>query len=104
MTAFRKSQKVRNLERDPRATVLVESGAAYGELRAVMAWCDAEIVTDPACVAQLMRCVGAEADLAQSMSSAMTDQVRASLAKRAVVLLTPFRTVSWDHAKLGAVY
>lgn len=34
---FRKSQKVRNLERDPRATVLVEAGYdVYPELRGVM--------------------------------------------------------------------
>jgi nitroimidazol reductase NimA-like FMN-containing flavoprotein (pyridoxamine 5'-phosphate oxidase superfamily) len=30
---YAKSQKVRNLERDPRATVLVEAGHEYGELR-----------------------------------------------------------------------
>ena len=30
---YAKSQKVRNLERDPRATVLVETGREYGELR-----------------------------------------------------------------------
>src|SRR5262249_34501091 len=30
---YAKSQKVRNLERDPRATVLVETGEEYGELR-----------------------------------------------------------------------
>ena len=32
---YRKSQKVLNLRRDPRITVLVEDGKAYGELRGV---------------------------------------------------------------------
>jgi PPOX class probable F420-dependent enzyme len=104
ITAFRKSQKIRNLERDPRATLLVESGDTYGELKAVMAWCDAEIVTDPDRVAELMRHVNAGPALAQSLTGAMSAQVRASLAKRAVVLFTPFRTTSWDHARLGAHY
>ena len=33
---YAKSQKVRNLERDPRATVLIETGYEYGELRGAM--------------------------------------------------------------------
>ena len=32
---YAKSQKVRNLERDPRATLLVETGHEYGELRGI---------------------------------------------------------------------
>jgi nitroimidazol reductase NimA-like FMN-containing flavoprotein (pyridoxamine 5'-phosphate oxidase superfamily) len=104
ITAFRKSQKIRNLERDPRATLLVESGETYAELKAVMAWCDAEIVTDPDRVRALMGHVRAEAALATSLTGGMNEQVRASLAKRAVVLFTPYKTVSWDHAKLGAHY
>jgi nitroimidazol reductase NimA-like FMN-containing flavoprotein (pyridoxamine 5'-phosphate oxidase superfamily) len=104
ITAFRKSHKIRNLERDPRATLLVESGETYAELKAVMAWCRAEIVTDAERVAELMGHVRAGAALAQSLTGAMSAQVRASLAKRAVVLFTPYRTVSWDHGRLGAHY
>ena len=44
---YAKSQKVRNLERDPRATVLVESGHDYGELRGAMIEAEAEIHRDP---------------------------------------------------------
>src|SRR5213080_1914445 len=33
---YAKSQKVKNLERDPRATVLVEAGRSYEELRGAM--------------------------------------------------------------------
>jgi nitroimidazol reductase NimA-like FMN-containing flavoprotein (pyridoxamine 5'-phosphate oxidase superfamily) len=33
ITSFRKSQKVRNLERDPRASLLVESGETYADLK-----------------------------------------------------------------------
>ena len=40
---YAKSQKVRNLERDPRATVLVETGHEYGELRGAMIEAEAEI-------------------------------------------------------------
>jgi hypothetical protein len=34
----------------------------------------------------------------------MDEQVRASMAKRVLLRFTPFRTVSWDHAKLGSFY
>ena len=40
------SQKVRNLERDPRATLQVEAGEAYEELRGVMLECDVVVHRD----------------------------------------------------------
>ncbi len=40
------SQKVRNLERDPRATLQVEAGEQYQELRGVMLECEAAIHRD----------------------------------------------------------
>lgn len=104
ITSFRKSQKVKNLERDPRATLLVESGETYAELKSVMAYCDAEIVSDPEGVATGMARINADAKLAASLSSGMSDQVRASIAKRVLLRFTPFRTVSWDHGKLGTYY
>ena len=36
MTTFAKSQKVKNLERDARVSLLVEDGEVYGELRGVV--------------------------------------------------------------------
>nr|MBA2546105.1 pyridoxamine 5'-phosphate oxidase family protein [Solirubrobacterales bacterium] len=43
---YAKSQKVKNLERDPRATLLVETGEEYLELRGVMIEAEAEIIRD----------------------------------------------------------
>src|SRR5262245_10691579 len=46
---FAKSQKVRNLERNPQATLQVEAGRdVYAELRGAMLECDVEILRDPA--------------------------------------------------------
>ena len=104
ITSFRKSQKVRNLERDPRATLLVESGEIYAELKSVMAYANAEIVTDPNEIAAGMARINADEQLAGSLSAEMGDQVRASIAKRVLLRFTPFRTVSWDHGKLGEFY
>src|SRR6266571_2617848 len=52
---YAKSQKARNLERDPRATLLVEDGVQYHELRGVMMECDVEMERDPARVAEYGR-------------------------------------------------
>jgi hypothetical protein len=104
ITTFRKSQKVRNLERDPRAALLIESGETYAGLKAVILYCDVELLTDPEAVADGMRQVRATRQLTGSIGAAADAQVRASMAKRAILRCTPFRTVSWDHGKLGAFY
>src|SRR6476469_9872373 len=43
---YAKSQKVKNLERDPRATLLIETGHEYQELRGVQIEANAEIHRD----------------------------------------------------------
>ena len=44
--SFTKSQKIVNLQRNPRFTVLLEEGIDYAELRGVMIKADATLVTD----------------------------------------------------------
>jgi len=101
---FRKSQKVKNLERDPRATLLVESGTTYRELKSVMMYCNAEVIDDPFAVPEVMKTIRAGDAMAASLDESISQQVRASIAKRVIVRFTPVRVVSWDHAKLGGVY
>ena len=45
---YAKSQKARNLERDPRATLGIEDGVEYHELRGVMLECEVDVERDPA--------------------------------------------------------
>jgi PPOX class probable F420-dependent enzyme len=58
MTTFRKSQKVLNLRRDPKLTVMLESGKAYAELKGLVIEGEAEIVEDPAFTARVMAQIG----------------------------------------------
>lgn len=102
---YAKSQKVRNLERDRRATVLVETGHEYGELRGVMIEAEAEIHRDPATV------VGFAEELtlryAEGISSVQGDAkaaLEAQAPKRVAIHFRPLRTASWDHRKLGGTY
>ena len=94
------SQKARNLERDPRATLLTEAGTAYQELRGVSMECDAELVRDPGQVLDI-----GVALAARYSGASPTADLRAALAgqaaKRVGIHFHPTRVSSWDHRKLG---
>lgn len=104
ITSFAKSQKVLNLRRDPRATLLVESGEAYAELKAAILWCSAEIVEDPQAIREGMNRIRADGGMTVSLSPEMDVQVRASIAKRVLLRFTPLRETSWDHGKIEGFY
>ena len=96
------SQKVRNLERDPRATIQVETGEEYQELRGVMFKADVEIVRDVEPVTDL----GLEIFGKYTPGIDLTPDVRAMVAKQASKRVG-FRFVereraTWDHRKLAA--
>jgi PPOX class probable F420-dependent enzyme len=98
---YAKSQKAKNLERDPHATLQVEDGEAYHELRGVMMECDVAIERDPAKVANfgrgLFQRFGATGPEVEAMISGQAP-------KRIGMTFTPTRIVSWDHSKLGGTY
>lgn len=98
---YGKSQKVRNLERDPRATVQVEAGRdRYAELRGVMFECDVAIERDPARIREVGLALLARYG-GPAPSPAARENTLRQAAKRVVLRFTPTRVVSWDHRKLG---
>ena len=102
---YAKSQKVRNLERDPRATLLIETGHEYGELRGAMIEAEAEIHRDPEAVLDFAE----ELTLryAEGISSVEGDAkaaLEAQAPKRVAIHFRPVRIASWDHRKLGGTY
>jgi hypothetical protein len=105
VVTFRKSQKVKNFMRDPKAALLVESGLAYGELKSVLAYAEAEIIDDVALVLEVMAGIAAkEAGKVFASAAEVTEQARETAAKRVVLRFKPDRYISWDHAKLGGRY
>ena len=100
---FRKSQKVKNLQRDPRATVLIEAGYdSYGDLRGVMFECETTIHDNLDLVVEFAlgmtsRYVTGGGEPPQEAVEAY----RAQVPKRVVLEFTPVHTISWDHRKLG---
>ena len=103
---FAKSQKARNLERDPRATLQVEAGEVYEELRGAMLECDTELIRDTAPVAAVGLAIMARYTPAadDEARAGLRRMVEAQAPKRIAMRFTPTRIVSWDHRKLGGVY
>ena len=96
-----RSQKARNLARDPRVTVLVEAGERYEELRGVELVGTAVPVGD----GRQLFAVGASVfdRYVAPYTEAARGAVETTLRKRVAFVLDVERTVSWDHRKLGAV-
>lgn len=100
---YGKSQKVVNVRRDPRITVMAESGDRYEELRGVSLAGRAEILEDPDEVLRFGEGMY-ERYWGPITDDTVRDGIRAMSAKRVVVIVKPDRVVSWDHRKLGGVY
>jgi len=99
---YGRSQKIKNLERDPRTTLLVETGEEYGELAGVELVGRAEILTERADIIAIGEAVYAR------YFGEVTDETRPFIeltgAKRLGVRVHVDRAVSWDHRKLEGAY
>lgn len=101
-TTYGTSQKVRNLERDPRITVLVETGEAYNELRGISIDGEAEIVRDPAVTFRTRALIAAKHEGAERpQPPAPGTEFPSWASKRVTIRVRPVRTRSWDHRKMG---
>jgi hypothetical protein len=102
---FGKSQKTVNLQRDPRATLQVEAGLEYQELRGVMLETEVTIHTDVETVLgvglEVMQRYGGGTGEVSDDARAM---VRKQAEKRVALAFTERRRTSWDHRKLGGTY
>ena len=102
---YAKSQKVKNLERDPRATLLVETGHEYGELRGVEIEAEAEVHRDVDTVYDVATELTLRySDDISSVEGAAAEALKAQARKRVAVRFEPRRIASWDHRKLGGTY
>jgi hypothetical protein len=104
------SQKVRNMERDPRATLQVEAGEEYQLLRGVALECDVVLHRD----LEVVKALGHEIFAryasprgqppAESLPAEVAEMVDKQAAKRVALEFVELRRASWDHRKLGGAY
>jgi hypothetical protein len=104
------SQKVRNLERDRRATLQVEAGESYEQLRGVMLECEVLIHRDIEVVTQLGREIFKRMASArgepptQELGAQLAEVIAGQATKRVGLEFAERRRATWDHRKLGGVY
>jgi len=107
--SFTKSQKIVNLTRDPRLSVLVEAGDAYAELQGVMIQGSGKLVTDPGYVLEIYRRLAARyamvGDTPVELDDEALDNAFGRFApKNTAVIVEPTKVTTWDHTKLGGAY
>jgi len=97
------SQKIKNLERDPRITCLVETGTDYFELAGVSVQGTAEIVRDEDRIREIgtkvVHAMAGGEDLGELGAEIVEKQVK----KRVGIVVTPTKVASWDHSKMSTL-
>jgi PPOX class probable F420-dependent enzyme len=106
---YASSQKVRNLQRTPQATLLLETGVEYAELRGASLYVDATIHDDPDTVGDVAeelftRYAARGQDGGPGLDDSTREAVRSRVGKRVAIHFRPTRVISWDHSKLGGTY
>jgi PPOX class probable F420-dependent enzyme len=101
---YAKSQKVRNIERDPRVTLQVEAGVEYHLLRGVMFRCETRLHRDTADVRALGEEIFRRYGNVETLDETVQAMVAAQAPKRVALEFVEHDRVSWDHRKLGGVY
>ncbi|MBV9098189.1 MAG: TIGR03618 family F420-dependent PPOX class oxidoreductase [Frankiaceae bacterium] len=98
MRTYAKSQKVRNIERDPRVAVLIEDGERYDALRGLQLTGRIVLSRD---VEEVLDVVAGLARKYEGVDELDRDALRDYAGKQAVMRLEVDRRVSWDHGKLA---
>jgi len=100
---YGRSQKIVNLERDPRLSALVEDGTDYFELRGASITGRAEIVRDRDRILEIgsavaTRMVGAASF--EDLGDFGRETVEKQATKRVGVIVHPTHVATWDHRKM----
>jgi PPOX class probable F420-dependent enzyme len=102
MWVYGKSQKVRNVERDPRCSLLVEAGEPYVDLKGVLLRGNARVERDRDRIFDLGRAIYDRYFYARTgipFDQGPHERIAKQSEKRVNIVLTPARVASWDHAK-----
>jgi PPOX class probable F420-dependent enzyme len=106
MATFRGTQKIVNLKRDPRVSLLVEAGREYSTLKGVVIYGTAELSENVDAILATLEAASQKetTEAAAGTRTAMNEGMRKSAAKRILIRIKPDRIVSWDHSKLDGIY
>ena len=99
---YTKSQKIINLKRDSRITLLTEAGNQYSDLRGIIVYGNAEIINGKDSLEEVIRymeMVG-EKYIKDEEGSQYIEGMKLQAPKRSVVVVKPSKFISWDHTKI----
>jgi general stress protein 26 len=103
---FARSQKAINLGRDPKATLQVEAGDTYDQLRGVMFECEVVLHHDLETVAALGEEILTRYTPGLAVDGELPEDARAMVAaqaaKRVAFEFVEVRRSTWDHRKLAS--
>lgn len=107
--SFTKSQKIVNLKRNPKFTVLVETGDDYSQLKGVMIKAEAKLIDDPEYVLSIYGGLAAKYPMINDTpmelkGEALENALGRFAAKNTAVVVEPIKVITWDHTKLGGAY
>ena len=99
---YTKSQKIINLQKDPRITLLTEAGSQYSDLQGIIVYGNAEIINGKDSLEEVIRymeMVG-EKYIKDEEGAQYIEGMKLQAPKRSVVIVKPSKFISWDHTKL----
>lgn len=100
---YGKSQKIVNIRRDDRVSVLVEGGTAYEELRGVSITGRARLVEDYDDIKTIGSTVVTRMAGGVDLGELGDQIVSKQATKRVGVVIEPDHVASWDHRKMQAL-
>ncbi len=99
---YTKSQKIINLKRDSRITLLTEAGSQYSNLQGIIVYGNAEIINGEENleeVTKYMEMVGGKY-IKDEEGAQYIEGMKLQAPKRSVVIVKPSKFISWDHTKI----
>ena len=98
-----------NLQRNPKLTVLVETGLSYSELQGVMIKGTAQLITDREVVLEMYGGLAQRYPMVGDREATLTtEELEAAFGRAAekntAVRVVTERVISWDHTKIGGGY
>lgn len=102
MWVYGKSQKVTNVERDPRCSLLVEAGEPYVDLKGVLVRGEGRVERDFDVVVDLGQRIYERYFYPRTgipFEEGPDERIRKQSEKRVCLVMTASRVASWDHGK-----
>lgn len=107
--SYKRTQKVANLQRDPRVSLLVESGGPYAERRGVQINGQVRFSDELPLLYRAFEILAVQYPVivdsdVREAARRTAEPVNGDSSKRIAIIVEPRSIVTWDHRKLNGAY